>query len=126
MHSDSRTWGRREYKVRKIKAMRTENGKREWLVAWEAIDGQAFEDSWEPIKNVSGDLMVTFRKDQQEKIQRSILVDSGARWGSTCSCREGIANADASDAHGGDIWSRALAVAAGLRHMDEWHARLWN
>ena len=38
--------------------MRTVDGKREWLIAWEGNDerGRGWDDSWEPTCNVSEDL----------------------------------------------------------------------
>lgn len=76
VHSDSKTWGSVPYKVRAVKAMKTEKGKRWWLVAWESIEGTVFDDSWEPTKNLSEDLMLDFRNNEKEKLERTISVDS--------------------------------------------------
>ena len=58
--------------------MRTVGKKREWLVAWAGADpdGAPWEDSWEPTRHLSPDLIHDFLADRKEKISRTISVDS--------------------------------------------------
>ena len=53
--------------MRFVKDMKVDNGKRFWLVAWAGADddGKAWEDSWEPTRNV----------DRKEGAVRQISVD---------------------------------------------------
>ena len=57
--------------------MRTVNGAREWLLAWDGTDADdnPYPDGWEPTKNVSKDLIEQYLRDQKEKVVRAITVD---------------------------------------------------
>ena len=57
--------------------MRTQNGKREWLIAWagQQDDGKAWLDSWEPSKNVPQEEREAFMRKKQDKRMRAITID---------------------------------------------------
>ena len=55
--------------------MRVVNGKREWLVAWTPTDeGETFNNSWEPTKNVGQPLIDDFWARQKRQLQKSVDV----------------------------------------------------
>ena len=63
--------------MRFVKDMKVENGKRFWLVAWAGADddGKAWEDSWEPTRNVNQVLRDEYTADRREGAVRQICVD---------------------------------------------------
>lgn len=72
-----RRWGKQFYEVRFIKDMRVEGGKRMWLCAWAGKDedGNSWDDSWEPTKHVTPDLIDAYFSEQKAHVARSISVD---------------------------------------------------
>ena len=60
-----------------VKAMRLENGERQWHVAWSGRDdqGNPWHDTWEPTRNVTKDLIAEFLADRKQGVRRAITVD---------------------------------------------------
>jgi hypothetical protein len=71
------SWGSHWYELRYIKAVRTINGKREWLCAWAGEDenGRGWDDTWEPTCNVSELAIVEYRESSKEHTLSTISVD---------------------------------------------------